>query len=120
MQIKRILFHPVVIIFVFILFLLFFLSLENTRKKAYEQFIRYKKHEEIIKQKQKELEQLEAEDKKLDSKFYQEKVLRDELLLQKEGERIIQLPPITELPEETIPTPTILKPLQSWWQLLSQ
>ena len=67
-----------------------------------------------------QLEQLKKDIEKQQSPENQEKVIRDQLNMQKEGEVIIQLPPLpTPTPFPTpnpSPTPQIY---QQWWSVLT-
>lgn len=74
-------------------------------------------------QESQELQKLEAQKQllqsdvqKLKSPIEQEKIIRNELNLQKEGETIIQLPPMpSPTPHPTqFPSPTP-KPYEEWW-----
>lgn len=52
------------------------------------------------------------------SPFAKEKIMRDQLLLQKPGEYVVQLPDLP-VPEVTpIPSPKTLTPLEEWQKLL--
>jgi hypothetical protein len=65
-----------------------------------------------------EVDQLTTQTTSSTLSFEQEKVMRDELLLQRPGEIVLQLPHITQsdVVNEPIATPT---PWQKWRQLLS-
>lgn len=92
-MIKRLLYHPLTAIIITILVGLFVLSLQKTRQKSDKADLVIKEWEQKIARQELELKQLEGNlsQEKLD--FEREKMLRDELLLQKEGEIIFQLPP---------------------------
>lgn len=64
-----------------------------------------------------EVSGLEAALAQAQSEFTKEKIARDELLLQKEGEVIVQLPEI-ELPEEKEVTIAPKTPWDEWRELL--
>lgn len=47
-----------------------------------------------------------------------EQIIRDQLLMQKPGEIVVQLPPLDSTSQTQIPTPEVHSPLSEWFQLL--
>lgn len=114
---KRLIFHPITILVAIVLVTMLTFSLNETRqtsKKAFEAFV---SQEKIIAEKEIELQKITKELKDADDPYYVEKVMRDELLLQNEGEKIIQLPPLSLTEEPPKPTQIPLTPWQEWRQL---
>ncbi len=115
---QRLLRHPVTLIIVTILAGIFYFSLE---KSSYVSQISAEKLEEIrneSKRAEQEVKQLQLTAERSQSAFSKEKVIRDELLMQKPGEYIAQLsnPPEEEVAHESLNTSQT--PWQQWKQLL--
>lgn len=66
---------------------------------------------------QERVTELELQAKLSNDPFIQEKIRRDERLLQREGEVVLQLPVVTAIPTIPEPTPTPLSIWQEWKQL---
>lgn len=117
-QMKHILSHPISKILFIIMAILFIISLQLKKKEIARRAL-------IIEIQQTKVEKLKQEISDLESKasssadpFFQEKIVRNELLMQKEGETIIQIPPEL-LPTRIIPSPTpSFTPWQAWKELL--
>lgn len=109
--------HPVVALLITIFAVLYYLSLDSSAQKATVSSNTVEELEQEVNQMSNEVAVLE---KKLDTANHpvtQEKVIRNELLLQKPGEYVLQLPPIEV--EET-PSPTVEKktPWEEWQTVL--
>ncbi len=118
MEWKRIFYHPLTAFFITFLVVLVLFSLASTRRKNQEQFEAFQKREALLENQKNEKDLLQLQKAEVNDPFYQEKVLRDELLLQQPGEKIIQLPEI-KLEEPTpTPTQTPATPWQEWRELL--
>lgn len=89
---KNILQKPLTIIIVTIISLIFLISLKKTASKS----IISQKNVELLEQKLQDInKRISNEEKSLDtasSEFEKEKIMRDELLLQKPGEYVLQIP----------------------------
>jgi hypothetical protein len=92
MTIHKLLYHPVTLLFVTIIAITFFFSLDKSAKKTLSstENIRVLEHE--INHVSDEVILLEEKILQTESLQFQEKVVRNELLLQKEGEYILQIP----------------------------
>lgn len=91
-MIKRLLYHPLTAIIITIMVGLFVMSLRQTQQKNQRADDVIKQWQDKIARQELELKQLEGESNQQKLDFQQEKMLRDELLLQKEGEIVLQLP----------------------------
>ncbi len=114
---NKLFFNPISTI-VFIIFVFSIsLSLRETAKRAQLSKQELKTLELQVNQLEQSYAETQATLAEHQSSFAQEKVLRDELLQQKNDEIVVQLPPITPPVQ---PTPTIQKtsPLQEWKQAI--
>lgn len=118
MEWKRFIYHPLTAIIFTILVFMVIISLTSTRLKTQEQFSAFQKREVLLEKQLIEKQQLEKEMTEVNDPFYQEKVLRNELLLQQPGEKIIQLPPIELVEPTPAPTQPPATPWQEWRELL--
>lgn len=103
---KSVLYHPLVILIVSGVSLLFYFSLIKSDQKLI-------KTKETVATLNQEVTQLENQAKELQEKVEyasssaaREKILRDELLMQKPGEYILQLPPQAHQQPEMTPSPS--------------
>ena len=119
MSIKKILFHPLVFLLISLASLLLIFSLYQNAQEITNSTTDLKKIELEVDQKEQKIESLENQLNQAQTNFTKERIIRDELLMQKEGELIIQIPE-----DQTIEIPQIdeekpLTPWQEWKNLLS-
>ena len=110
--------NKLTLIIVIILVAIFSISLKKTRLKTeYSEKVLKQKSLGVEKLKE-EVDKLEEKNRVLDNKFYKEKIIRNELLMQKPGEVVIQLPPEATRPSPTLsPTPTPSN-IKKWEKLM--
>lgn len=106
--------HPAVLIFTIIVAVCIFISLDKSAHKAinsstYMQTLE-KERDEIATQ----VAQLQERYSQAQSPFIQEKIVRDELLLQKADELVVQLPASPEKIEKKTEELPMLTPWQAW------
>lgn len=113
---KKLFLHPLAVVLITLICFLIFFSLKKTSQKATIS----NKNIQVLEQ---EIEQLEqfiiSNQNKLyqsEQKFAKEKILRDQLLMQKDGEIIIQLP-IEDLEVEKKDKKLAVSPLEEWQKL---
>ena len=96
MTIRNLLYHPVTVLFITIIAITFYFSLDRSAQKTQKssENIRVLEHE--INQVSQEVIELEEKIIETESQQFQEKVVRNELLLQKEGEYVLQIPELEE------------------------
>ena len=92
MTITKLLYHPITIFVLTILIVSFFFSLDKSSKKMQSSSANIHILEHEVEQISNEVIELEEKINRTTSLQFKEKVVRDELLLQKEGEFIIQIP----------------------------
>ena len=92
MAIRNILYHPISIVIITILAILFYISLEQSSKKTEQSAQQIEILESEVNQLSDKIISLEEKIVLADSDEFKEKVVRNELLLQKEGEYILQIP----------------------------
>lgn len=110
---NKLFFNPITII-VFIVFVFSVsLSLRETAKRSQLSKQELTTLEAQVTQLEQSYAETQAVLQKHQSEFAREKVLRDELLQQKSGEIIVQLPPITPTIQPT-PTIAVTSPLKQW------
>lgn len=114
----RLLYHPLTILAFTLLSLIFALSLYSSRAKMRSSTEQISVLEQEIGQMASDVSDLEQQVQTATSSLSQEKIIRDELLMQRQGEIIVQLPPVEEIvvPEPS-PSPT-LTPWEEWRGLL--
>lgn len=121
MTIRKLLYHPVTVAFITVLAVAFYFSLDKSAQKTQSstQNIRVLEHE--IDHASKEVILLEEKIQQTESLQFQEKVVRNELLLQKEGEIVLQIPtPVENNFDncEGCSTSESTTPLDSWRSIL--
>ncbi|GIK84336.1 MAG: hypothetical protein BroJett025_09580 [Patescibacteria group bacterium] len=96
MTITKILTHPITIVSITIIATMFFFSLDKSGKKTQNssENIRVLEHE--VNQVSQEIIELEKKIEQTQSEQFKEKVVRNELLLQKPGEYVLQISEIKE------------------------
>jgi cell division protein FtsB len=113
---NKILSNPLVLILAGIFFILFFVSLKQNAEKTAISTQSIQELETDIATLKNDIDLSQEKLNDAQSPLNQEKILRNELLLQKEGEIILQIPDIEEK-KETTPSPTPA-PLEEWKKLL--
>lgn len=115
---RKVLSHPAFMLLIGILAILFVLSLRSTQKLTTQRGIQVEKNQlevEALKNKQNDL-QKQLEESQLP--FNQEKILRNELRQQKEGDIVIQIPSIApQISPPPSPTPTITN-WKAWMEVI--
>lgn len=105
--------HPFTIILATFITIAFFLSSQNSIKNYQKTSTNINYIENENKDLSTTIQNLEAKKQFTESDFAKEKIIRDELLLQKPGEIILQLP--SNLPPEPSPSPSPSpKPVEEW------
>ena len=89
---RRVLSHPAFMLLVGILAVLFVLSLRSTQKLTTQRGIQVEKNQLEVESLKSKQEQLQKQLEESQLPFNQEKVLRNELRQQKEGDIVIQIP----------------------------
>lgn len=108
--------HPVSVIVITVLSLLLVLSFLGSIKKGSRNSQAVQETQEYVDSLEANITQLETSIAQDSTDFAREKRLRDELLLQKEGEQVIVLPEVTPSPPVT-PTPTpATSHISEWWE----
>lgn len=99
--------NKLVLITAVILVVIFSISLRKTRLKTeYSAYVLEQK-EAGVKELEAEVKNLKQKNEQVKNEYYQEKIIRNELLMQKPGEVVLQLPPEVKKPTPTTtPTPT--------------
>jgi len=109
--------HPVAIIGYTIFCLIFFISLQATSQKTKTSSESLEVLDQEISRITQDVTHLQQQVAVAKSPTAQEKIIRNELLMQKPGEFVVQLPPIEDDVPVEPPKPTPA-PLESWRQLL--
>lgn len=104
MTITRILNHPITILLLTIAAITFFFSLDKSGKKTQDSSQNIQILEEQVSQLSNEVIELEEKVLESESQQFQEKVVRNELLMQKPGEYVLQITSETEDVEENCET----------------
>jgi len=116
---KNIFFHPITALFFTILAVIFIISLQKTRQKSEQVVETADQLKNQVSQLKLELDQSENSLNQENIQLEQEKAIRNELLMQKEGEVVFQLPPIELVKQDVIEQQESLKPIEAWKQLFS-
>jgi hypothetical protein len=109
--------HPLVALIITLAVIVFYISLVKTERSIKSSTALLDVLQSEVREKQISLADLEAKLQQATSSANQEKIVRDQLLLQKPGEYIVQIPP---LEEKVSPVERVVKksPRQEWWELL--
>lgn len=101
--------HPFVLLIVTFLFVGVFISLRQTGAKTHQSSKEISELEKEAYQLSKEVQDLQEELEYSKSPEYKEKIIRDQLLMQKEGEYVVQVsaPEIVETDTEIKPQKTV-------------
>ena len=92
---------------VIILVVIFSISLRKTRLKTEYSAKVLEQKEHSLAKLEKEVAKLEENNRQLDDEFVKEKIIRDELLMKKPNEVVLQLPPESKkIAPSATPTPT--------------
>ena len=110
--------HPLAIIIFTLLSGLFSLSLYSGLQRTRVSSEQVGVLEQEIAQIASEVSGLEKQVQLASSSAAQEKIIRDELLMQKPGEIVVQMPSLTTTPEPVITTSSEVTPWQQWLELL--
>ncbi len=115
----KIIYHPFIIIIFTVISIIFFISLDKSSQKTEISSKNIEILEQEINDMSAQTAQLEEKIIDSDSEAYKEKVIRNELLLQKPGEKIIQLPSVN-YKESNIEPDTVenKQPLDMWLDLI--
>lgn len=120
MTITKLLYHPITIFLLTVVAIVFYFSLDKSSKKTQtsSENIRVLEHE--VSQISSEIIELEEKIEETTSQQYQEKVIRNELLLQKPGEYVLQIADQNEQQvKNTDLSPEVKKkPLDLWLEKL--
>lgn len=124
MTITKILYHPIIILVLTIGAIMFFFSLDKSGKKTQNSSENIRILEYEVGQISKEVIELEEKIEVVESGQFKEKVVRNELLLQKPGEYVLQIAENNEqitdnctLSECDSIKPAKEKPLEAWVSL---
>ncbi|MBP9782076.1 hypothetical protein KBC89_05480 [Candidatus Woesebacteria bacterium] len=105
---RRVLSHPAFMLLVGILAILFVFSLRSTQKLTTQRENQVEKNQLEVESLKSKQEQLQKQLEESQLPFNQEKILRNELRQQKEGDIVIQIPSIApQITPPPSPTPTI-------------
>jgi cell division protein FtsB len=115
----RWLFHPIIIIFVSIVATWSYISLIKTEQGMRRSTESVATLDQEVSKIAREVQNLEAEVENATSSATQETIIRDELLMKKPGEYVIQLP-IIETNEQPNQDSSETYPWQEWQNLLLQ
>lgn len=111
--------HPLALIIAGVLFSLLFFSLRQTGNKTQQSTDEISALEEKAYQASKEVQELQDELEYSKSPEYKEKIIRNELLLQKPGEYIVQLTAPETEPLDTHITPSApITNQEKWLEIL--
>lgn len=119
-MIRRLIFNPITLIFLTILSIIFSISLHKSAQKTTRSAHNLASVEQEVAQIETEVEQLELALESAEQPLAKEKIIRNELMMQKPGECVIQIADeLTQLAASTAaeikPTPT---PWEEWRELL--
>lgn len=109
---KKVIFHPLTLIIFLLISGFFSFSMYQTVQKTQSSEQNLNKLEEEVGKMEQEVQQLENQLGESQSAYTQEKMIRDELLMQKPGEYVVQIP---DLPDQTQQM-TSIESDQSVWQ----
>ncbi len=115
---RSLLFHPITVVVITILALLYFFSLRSTNQRASEPSQTVNELKQEVSNLASEVSELEKRVATSQTEFAREKIIRDQLLMQKPGEYVIQVGENVNTAEEIAkpsPTPTVW---EEWKKLL--
>lgn len=114
----KLLLHPVSALIITMVAVLFSLSLYKSTQDIRSSQAGLDQLEGEIAQLGSEVQSVQAEMQQADSPLVKEKIIRNELLMQKPGEYVIQIPEVIEEPGAVLPESSDTQPWQEWQQLL--
>ncbi len=115
---RNLLFHPITVIVITIASMLYFFSLRSTTQKAQRPNETVNELKQEVSNLASEVSELEARVAASQTEFAREKIIRDELLMQKPGEYVIQLGEQGAQPAATTAPPPTPTPWEEWKKLL--
>ena len=127
MTITKIVYHPIAILTITIVSILFFVSLDKSSKKTQSSSENIRVLENDVNKISNEIIILEEKIEETQTEQFKEKVLRNELLLQKPGEYILQIPENSSNEQEDtclntncnkLTNPQRISALSAWVELL--
>lgn len=122
---QQILEHPLMVVLISFLAILLFLSLQESKQKASSDKKNLEQNRENIEQLEKTVEKTENFFGQAQDDLYKEKIIRNELIKNKEGETVIQIPS-TDFESNSNKETTLdkndyrVQNWKSWWQLLTK
>jgi cell division protein FtsB len=114
---SRLLLNPISFVLVTIVCLVFSLSLYKSAERARQSARELEVIEADIDAMKTELNTLEEQAKEAEQPFTKEKIIRNELLMQKPGEYVVQIPEAVKNEQKEVPSPSP-SPWQEWKALL--
>lgn len=114
----KLVYHPVVVLIISIVAAMFIISLNKTARKTEISSENIKSLENEVHQMSNELIDLENNLIETESDEYKEKIIRNELLLQKPGEKVIQMQNIENSNNFEQKSEEENKPINQWLKLL--
>jgi cell division protein FtsB len=109
--------HPGVAVVITLICGVFLLSLHKSSQKSTQSTQTVTKAQEKVAKLEEEVTSLQEKVDKSGSPLEQEKIIRNQLLMQKPGEYVVQIPRSTQKEQEII-TSDSATPLQAWKKLL--
>lgn len=120
MTIAKLLYNPITLVVITILAIVTFIQLDQTTKKSQFSHIQVAEKEKIVQNMADKVSSLEEQFSEVNSDFYKEKVVRDELLLQKENEIILKLPELIQNKKNELNNEVIISNFAQWQALFWQ
>jgi cell division protein FtsB len=117
MSLKKICYHPLSILVFSLICLYFILSLRRNLKRLNVSYNNLKQVETQVKKLETGLEEKQQQLEQAQLPLAQEKIARNELLLKKPGEYVVQLPKLASEQDQFTPSPSP-QPLEQWRQVL--
>ncbi len=110
--------NPIILLIFIILSIICYTSLSNAASRREVAAANVQLLRESVDAQKLEVSELRTDLEIANHPFTKEKMLRDELLLQKEGEIVFKLPDIPEVSPSPTPTPTPVTPWVEWKEVL--
>jgi cell division protein FtsB len=114
---KSLLFHPLTLVAYTVLIVFIIISMHQTVDQIQQSTETTSILDQEIQEIATEVSQLELAVEVAQSDLTKEQIARDELLLKKDGEIVLQLPKI-ELPTQRTASHSAKTPRQEWWELV--
>ena len=115
---RKIIYHPFIVFIITIVGIIFFISLDKSSQKTDISNKNIEILEKEVNDISRQASELEERIIETESEAYKEKVIRNELLLQKPGEKVIQLPNLNNEEIEGPITSEKSKPIEEWLKLI--